>query len=227
MGGGGVSTRVLPRGSVGPVCASLSSVASSYPPSFRRAPASTALFHHCGHARAHRNATSQRRRPSLRLCDPDPPGSPAPTNRRLAAVSSRALPAAAAASAAAAGPPPCRSCAVALLPPRLTCVAGGAVSHRLVLSPASSRLALLLPPPACKFASACKLQGVFCVVDCRPSSCVAATPSACAALPTLPDSRSPRWCCSRASPRCRRLPLSPSRGVSASSPSLLCTGAPA
>ena len=149
------------------------------------------------------------------------------SNRRLAAVSSRALPAAAAASAAAAGPSPCRSCAVALLPPRLTCVAGGAVSHRLVLSPASSRLALLLPPPACKFASACKLQGVFCVVDCPPSSCVAATPSACAALPTLPDSRSPRWCCSRASPRCRRLPLSPSRGVSASSSSPLCTGAPA
>ena len=50
------------------------------------------------------------------------------SNRRLAAVSSRALPAAAAASAAAAGPPPCRSCAVALLPPRLTCVAGAAVS---------------------------------------------------------------------------------------------------
>jgi len=149
------------------------------------------------------------------------------SNRRLAAVSSRALSASAAAAAAAAGPSPCRSCAVALLPPRLTCVAGGAVSHRLVLSPASSRLALLLPPPACKFASACKLQGVFCVVDCPPSSCVAATPSACAALPTLPDSRSPRCCCSRASRRCRRLPLSSSRGVSASSSSLLCTGAPA
>ena len=84
MGGGGVSTRVLPRGSVGPVCASLSSVASSYPPSFRRAPASTALFHHCGHARAHRNATSQRRRPRLRLRDPDPaPPLQPPPRRRL------------------------------------------------------------------------------------------------------------------------------------------------
>ena len=84
MGGGGVSTRVLPRGSVGPVCASLSSVASSYPPSFRRAPASTALFHHRGHARAHRNATSQRRRPRLRLRDPDPaPPLQPPPRRRL------------------------------------------------------------------------------------------------------------------------------------------------
>ena len=84
MGGGGVSTRVLPRGSVGPVCAAPSSVASSYPPSFRRAPASTALFHHCGHARAHRNATSQRRRSSLRLCDPDPaPPLQPPPRRRL------------------------------------------------------------------------------------------------------------------------------------------------
>ena len=84
MGGGGVSTRVLPRGSVGPVCASPSPVASSHPPSCRRAPASTAPFHHCGHARAHRNATSQRRRSSLRLCDPDPaPPLQPPPRRRL------------------------------------------------------------------------------------------------------------------------------------------------
>ena len=150
---------------------------------------------------------------------------PSLSSRRRAAVSARARPAAAASAAATVGPSPCRSCAVARLPPRRACVAGAAVSHRFVLSPASSRLPVLLWPPTCTLASAC-IPCVACgvvAVGC-PSPCAAVASLAGVALSMLPEPRPSRCRCTLASSRrCRSPRAAPCCAVDALS---CCSGAP-